>query len=446
MNTNILTIESLDLSAQGIAHDAEGKVVFVEGALPGETVQVEITRRKKSYDKGRVVQVLRASPLRVTPKCTYFGQCGGCVMQHLEPSAQIAIKQRALEDMLNHIGRVRPAQILPPIYGEYWEYRMKARFSARLVRKKGGMLVGFRERNSRYVMDMQQCQIVPKHVSALLMPLRSLLESLSIAERVPQIELAVGERSTVLVLRHLEPVNEADRDKLRRFAQTHQVQWWLQPKGPETAHPLDAEQSDLFYSLPEYDLRMHFKPTDFTQVNHGVNRTLIRRALGLLDIQPQHRVVDLFCGLGNFTLPIARTAQSVVGVEGSQALVDRAHEAAAHHGLADRAQFAVLDLFQVDEHWLQSLGYFDRMLIDPPRDGAVAVAKAISALAVHEQPERIVYVSCNPATLARDAGILTHVGGYQLEAAGVVNMFPHTAHIESIAVFSKGAQQRLTME
>jgi len=446
MSNTVLSIESLDLSAQGVAHDDEGKVVFVEGALPGEKVRVEFSRHKKNYNKAQVVEVLQASPLRVTPRCPYFGQCGGCVMQHLDADAQIAIKQRALEDMLRHIGRVQAAQILPPIYGAFWGYRMKARFSARFVAKKGGMLVGFRERNSRFVMDMEHCQVVPPHVSALLKPLRALLETLSVARRVPQIELAVGDAQTVLVLRHLEPLSAEDHDKLRQFAQEHQIQWWLQPKGPETAHPLEADQEDLYYSLPEYDLQMHFKPTDFTQVNHGINRVLIRRALALLDIQPHHRVVDLFCGLGNFTLPIARTAREVVGVEGSEVLIERARAAAQKHDLADRAQFSALDLFQVDEEWLQTLGHFDRMLIDPPRDGAVAVAKAVSALPVQAQPERIVYVSCNPSTLARDAGILTHVGGYRLQAAGVVNMFPHTAHIESIAVFTKGTQERLSID
>src|SRR5699024_4950250 len=322
--------------------DDEGKVVFVEGALPGEEVQVEVTRRQKNYNKARIVKMMQASPLRITPKCTYFGQCGGCVMQHLDPNAQIAIKQRALEDMLKHIGRVQAAQILPPIYGAFWGYRMKARFSARYVPKKGGMLVGFRERNSRFVMDMQHCQVVPEHVSALLVPLRSLLESLSVARRVPQIELAVGDEDTVLVLRHLEPLAADDLDKLRQFSHVHNIQWWLQPKGPDTAHPLDPEQDDLFYSLPEYDLRMYFKPTDFTQVNHGINRVLIRRALGLLDVQPHHRVADLFCGLGNFTLPIARTAQSVVGIEGSDVLIERATAAAQKHGLDKRAYFSVL--------------------------------------------------------------------------------------------------------
>lgn len=446
MSKMLLTIESLDLSAQGIAHDAEGKVVFVEGALPGEQVRAELLRSKKNYSKAKVVEVLQASPLRVEAACPYFGQCGGCAMQHLEPSAQIAVKQRALEDLLQHIGRVQAQQILPPIHGEYWGYRMKARFSARYVFKKESMLVGFRERNSRYVMDMHQCLVVPPKISALLTPLRSMLEQLSIRDRVPQVELAMGDEQTVLVLRHLEPLSAADQALLVDFGQEHQINWWLQPKGPETAHPLLDGQPDLFYRLPEYDLKMAFKPTDFTQVNHGVNRVLIRRALGLLDLQPQHRVADLFCGLGNFTLPIARQVKQVVGIEGSAGLIQRAQEAAAAHNLSAQASFGVQDLFSIDADWLRGLGALDRLLIDPPRDGAVAVAKALSSLAVDEQPERVVYVSCNPSTLARDAGILVHVGGYKLVAAGVVNMFPHTAHIESIAVFVKGQQERLDID
>lgn len=445
MNTKQLLIESLDLAGQGVAHDEEGKVVFVEGALPGERVRVEPIRSRKNYDRARAIEILEPSSLRVEPACQYFGTCGGCVMQHLDPGAQIAVKQRALEDMLQHIAKIQNYQVLPPVHGSYWGYRMKARFSARYVPKKGGMLVGFRERNSRFVMDMHSCEVVPPQVSALLTPLRDFLATLSVVRRIPQIELAVGDEQTVLVLRHLEPLGADDLEKLRQFGQKHDVCWWLQPKGPDSAHPLEAGQDRLFYRLPEYGLTMHFKPTDFTQVNHAVNQVMIRRALSLLELQPEHRVVDLFCGLGNFTLPLATQVQSVVGVEGSETLVERAQELARAHGLQGRAEFSVLDLFNIDERWLTSLGYFDRMLIDPPRDGAVAVAKAISALPIAQQPERIVYVSCNPATLARDAGILVHVGGYRLQAAGVVNMFPHTAHIESMAVFERGQQESLQL-
>ncbi|MYN12253.1 23S rRNA (uracil(1939)-C(5))-methyltransferase RlmD [Pusillimonas sp. TS35] len=435
MTLEVLDIESLDLEARGIAR-REGKVVFVEGALPGERVQVTVTRRKPSYDTARVERIVRASSQRVEPPCPYFGVCGGCAMQHLEPSAQVAVKQRVLEDALAHIGKVRAERMLPPMHGPAWGYRYRARLSVRVVRKKGGVLVGFRERRGSYVADMARCLVLPPHVSALLVPLRALVGQLDQPDRIPQIEVAVGDDTTVLLLRHMEPLSAGDVARLRAFAAEHSVCWWLQPKGPETVHPLDAADADrLAYALPEFGLRMPFKPTDFTQVNHQINQALVSRALGLLDPQPGDRVADLFCGLGNFTLPLATRAAHVIGVEGSKALTDRALEAAKHHGLEGKTQFATLNLFEVDEAWLRGLGVFDRMLIDPPRDGAEAVSRALVALAPHERPQRIVYVSCSPGTLARDAGILVREGGYHLAAAGVINMFPHTGHVESIAVF-----------
>lgn len=434
----LLEIESLDLEGRGVAHH-NGKVVFVDGALPGELVRAQVTRQKTNYDRAKLLEVIRPSSQRVEPPCPSFGICGGCVMQHLEPAAQVAIKQRALEDAFTHIGKVKPKQMLAAMHGPYFGYRYRARFSARFVQKKGGMLVGFRERNSSYVMDMDQCLVVPAAVSDLLRPLRDMLGTLSRPDRIPQIELAVGDACMVLTLRHLEPLTDTDMQTLLQFGQTYQVSWWLQPKGPDSVHPLVPEDVDrLYYDLPDYGLRMPFKPTDFTQVNHQINRELIRRALRLLAIEPTDRVADLFCGLGNFSLPMARFAKEVVGIEGSTALTERATEAAVRHELDHKTQFSTLNLFEVDQSWLRELGYFDRVLIDPPRDGALAVAKAYSALSLQERPKRIVYVSCNPATLARDAGILVHVGGYELQAAGVINMFPHTGHIESIAVFEAG--------
>jgi 23S rRNA (uracil1939-C5)-methyltransferase len=357
-------------------------------------------------------------------------------MQHLEPAAQVAIKQRSLEDTFWHVGKLRPQRILPPLHGPTWGYRFRARLSVRVVPKKGGVLVGFHERKSSYVADMRECHVLPQHVARLLMPLRAMITSMSTPDRLPQIEVAVGDMATVLVLRHLEPLTQADIDILRAFAAQHGVQWWLQPKGPDTCHPLEREHAGtLAYTLPEFGLRMPFKPTDFTQVNHAINRTLVSRALTLLDAQPGDRVADMFCGLGNFTLPLATRAREVVGVEGSKALTDRAHDAARRNGLGERASFATLNLFEVDVSWLRSLGHFDRMLIDPPREGAQAVAQALALLSAQERPRRIVYVSCNPATLARDAAIMVHEGGYALLSAGVINMFPHTGHVESIAVF-----------
>ena len=428
-----VAIESVDLEGRGIAR-RQGKVVFVEGALPGERVMLKVTKRKPSYELAEAERVVRASPQRVAPRCAHFGVCGGCAMQHMDPAAQVAIKQRVLEDTLWHIGKLVPQRVLPPIHGPAWGYRYRARLSVRVVVKKGGVLVGFRERRSSYVADMRECHVLDPHVASLLVPLREMVAAMPARDRVPQIEVAVGDNHVVLVLRHLIPLVDEDLAVLREFAARHDIHWWLQPKGPDTVHPLEPEDIDgLAYTLPEFGLRMPFKPTDFTQVNHAINRVLVSRAIALLEPQPEDRVADLFCGLGNFTLALATRCREVVGVEGSQALTDRALDAARRHGVDAHTAFSTLNLFEVDETWLRSLGHFDRMLIDPPREGALAVAKALATLGA-DRPRRIVYVSCNPATLARDAAILVHEGGYTLKAAGVVNMFPHTAHVESIAV------------
>ena len=434
-----LDIDALDLEARGIGRlpgcdGAEGgKVVFVEGALPGERVRYERMRNKPSYETGRVVSIERASANRVSPKCAHFGLCGGCSMQHLAPAAQLAIKQRALEDGLWHIGKLKPERVLRPIQGPDWRYRYRARLSVRYVPKKGGVLVGFHERKSSYVADMRSCEILPAHVARLLVPLRELIAAMSIRDRLPQIEYAQGEAVTVLVLRVLEPMTASDEALLREFADLHHVQFWLQPKGPETVHPFyPVDAPALSYSLPEFGITMPYRPTDFTQVNHRINRVLVGHALSLLEVQANDRVLDLFCGLGNFTLPLARQAKSVHGIEGSRVLVQRALENAQSNGLRNLT-FADRNLFEVDAAELTSWGAFDRMLIDPPREGAQAIAQALATSVA--APQRIVYVSCNPATLARDAAILVHQGGYALRAAGVVNMFPHTSHVESVAVF-----------
>ena len=437
-----LDIESLDLEAQGVAHDATGKVVFVEDALPGERVQVAVRRRKPSYETASLVALGRESSQRVVPRCPHFGVCGGCAMQHLEPRAQLAVKQRALEDALRHIGKVLPERVLRPLDGPAWGYRRRARLSVRHVVKKGAVLVGFHERRSSYVADIRSCVVLPPATSALLLPLRALIADLAIRDRVPQIEVAIGDETTALVLRHLEPVGEGDRAKLRAFAAAHGIEWWLQAKGPDTATPLEGGGSSLGYALPEFGLRTAFRPTDFTQVNHDMNRALVSRAVALLGAQPGETVIDWFCGLGNFTLPIARMAGLVTGLEGSEALVARARQAAAANGLAERTAFACRNLFEMDAEALVALGTADRWLIDPPREGAFAIAKALAEAVASERPGwrppgRIVYVSCNPATLSRDAGLLVHVAGYRCAGAGVVNMFPQTAHVESIAVFAR---------
>lgn len=432
-----LRIEALDLEARGIAHRSDGKVVFVAGALPGEEVRAAIGRSKAKWEQGEAVEWRRTASTRVAPRCPHFGVCGGCSMQHIDPPAQLAFKQRTLEDDLLHLAQLRPATVLRPLSGPDWGYRHRARLTVRLVPKKGGMLVGFHERGSSYVADIRSCAILPPHVSALLLPLRALLGSLSCPDRLPQIELAAGDDQTVLVLRHLEPLTDADRDALRRFGQEHAVQWWLQPGGPQTVAPLDPQAPQLRYRLPEFGIDMPFRPTDFTQVNHRVNQALVSRALRLLDPGPDERVADWFCGLGNFTLPLATRSREVLGVEGSEALVQRARDNAAHNGLAARTRFEARNLFEMDAAALRGLGAFDKWLVDPPREGAMALCRALVDATAEgfTPPRRIVYVSCNPATLARDAGLLVHQGGWRLRAAGAVNMFPHTSHVESIAVF-----------
>ncbi len=429
----IATIESLDHEGRGVAH-VDGKAIFIEGALPGETVSYVSFKKKPSYEQASATQIAKPSFTRATPKCAYFGVCGGCSMQHLEADAQVAAKQRVLEDNLRHIGKVKPQTILPAIYGEAWGYRHRARISVRYVHKKGRLLVGFHEKRSSFVADMESCETLPPRISALLVPLRGLIGQLSIRERLPQIEIALGEHVDALVLRILDPLTEADEVLLKSFADEHGIRFYLQPKGPDTVqpfHPLGGPE--LSYSLPEFGVTMPFHPTEFTQVNPAINRMLVRRALALLDPQPGERIADLFCGLGNFTLPIARRGAQVVGIEGSEALVRRARSNAERNGLAQSTEFQVANLFEASEESLARLGRFDKMLIDPPRDGAIAVVTSLG----EDAPRRIVYVSCSPATLARDAEVLVHVKGYELKAAGVVNMFPHTAHVESIALFEK---------
>lgn len=457
-------VESLDLEAQGIAHLApdekqteqgqSGKVLFIKGALPTELVTYTVTRERARFDKAKVLQVIKSAVFRSEPKCDFFGICGGCSMQHLDILAQIAMKQRVLEDDLKHIAKVAPAEILRPMGGPTWEYRHRARFSVvnRSI-KKGTVLVGFHEVKSGYVADMTSCAIVPKQVSELLPKLRKLVMSLSIVDFVPQIELAVGEAEdpnssdpkkakpvSALVFRHLQPLNELDEQLLKDFADQHQIWIWLQPKGIETVAPFYPLTGKLCYRLPEFEVEMPFKPADFTQVNHMMNRSLVSKAIRLLEVKPTDRILDLFCGIGNFTLPLARRASSAMGIEGLASLTTRAKENAVHNQLADKASFMQSNLFEVSAQTITSWGKAERWLMDPPREGAMEICKALAALHLSNSqllPLRIVYVSCNPKTLARDTEILCHQAGYSLKSAGIVNMFPHTSHVESIAVFER---------
>lgn len=427
-------IESLDNEGRGVAH-VDGKVIFIEGALPGELVEYSSFHRKPSYEKANVSRVIKASSQRVSPGCPHFGVCGGCSMQHLNLWAQTAAKQRVLEDALWHLARLRPEQLYPPISGAGWGYRQRARLSVRHVPKKGGVLVGFHEKRSSFIAVMDSCAVLPPKVSALIPELKTLVAGLSTPDRLPQVEISIGGEQIVFVLRHLEPLTPGDEDRLRRFADAHGIVWYLQPKGPDTVHLFHPPGTPpLAYTLPDFGVELQFSPTEFTQVNHGVNRMLVRRAMNLLKPQAGERIGDLFCGLGNFTLPIASQGATVVGIEGSAALVARAKANAERNGLGGRCEFGVANLFEATPESLAALGHFDKLLIDPPRDGALAV---VQALPVAVGPQRIVYVSCSPATLARDAAILVHEKGYALRGAGIASMFPHTSHVESIALFER---------
>ena len=471
---DLLTVESLDIEAQGIAHRGDGKVVFIDGALPYEVVTANVYRKKSSFEKATLTTIHKESSQRVVPGCPHFGThtgaCGGCKMQHLHIGGQVAVKQRVLEDNLRFIGGIKPDNLLRAIEGPAWGYRYRARLSVRFVRKKGTVLVGFHERKSSYVTDMSVCPVLPPHVSALLLPLRTLIASLDAKETVPQIELACGDTVTALVLRHMQALSDADHSRLRAFAAQHAgLQWWLQPGGLETVALLDQDVAELSYALPEFGVVMPFKPTDFTQVNPHINQALVSRALRLLGVQRHERVIDWFCGLGNFTLPLATLAREVLGIEGSDVLVARAQanrernfkleSPVVHRSTACAAtEFVARNLFEMTPAMLVRDGHAEKWLVDPPREGAFALFKALAALhqqmqtgvpcddGIHQQalslgdwlpPQRIVYVSCNPATLARDAGVLVESGGYRCTAAGVVNMFPHTAHVESMAVFER---------
>jgi 23S rRNA (uracil1939-C5)-methyltransferase len=436
------TIESLDQEGRGVAH-VDGKTIFIDGALPNEQVTYQSQRIKPSYEVANVVEVLMPSAQRVTPKCPHYGLCGGCKLQHMEPTAQVTAKQQMLEADLWHIGKVKAENMLPPLYGPTWGYRHKARLSVKYVQKKERVLVGFNEKGTRFVADMNSCEVLVPEVSALIAPLQAMIFELSIRDKLPQIELAVGEDSSntregakviVLILRIMDALNANDEMLLKAFADNHKVQIWTQTKGPDTIKPFYPIPAPILaYSLPEFDLNYPFKPNEFTQVNPQINREMVSCAVQLLAPKAGENIVDFFCGIGNFTLPIARSGAQVLGLEGLENLVERANESAALNKIVN-VKFGVADLFKMTTESLAELGEFDKWLIDPPRDGAHELVKAITE---NTAPKVIVYVSCNPATLARDAGILVNEKGYKLESAGVINMFPHTAHIESIALFVK---------
>lgn len=427
-------VSALNHEGEGIVR--AGKTAFVAGALPGETISFRRRRHHRQHDEAELLEVLEAAPERITPRCAQFGVCGGCALQHLDGAAQLVLKEQELRETLARVGHVVPAEWLAPLAGPFWGYRRRARLGARYVRKKGRSLVGFRERLSTYITDTGQCHVLVPPADALLQPLGALISTLEIRERVPQIELAVGDEVLALVLRVLDPPTEADIAHLVAFERVHGVRFYLQSGGPATIRPLIEPAPLLHYRLPEFDVELQFEPGDFIQVNGALNRLLVARAVELLAAGPDARVLDLYCGLGNFTLPLARGAGSVVGVEGDATLIDRARANATRNGIGN-ATFHVANLAVAPEaqsSWLR--GGCTHVLLDPPRAGALELLPAIAAL----RPQRIVYVSCHPGTLARDLGVLVNEHRFRLVAAGVADMFPQTAHVESIAVLEAGGR------
>lgn len=426
-------IESVDHEARGVGRN-DNKVVFVENALPQEIVGVDIRRRKPSYETGVSTYIKSVSASRIKPRCVNFGVCGGCSFQHVDARTQLAIKQRVLEDALERIGSVRPEQILSPICGPQFNYRSRARLSSRYVIKKEKALVGFREKGKSYVVDMASCEVLPDHISRLLPELKLLVQSFSIRERVPQIEVACGNDVNVLAFRMLEDPSLEDLRLLEQFAAKHDLVIFMQRGGPTTLTQIYPDEPvALTYSITDMNLTYEFGLSEFTQVNTDVNSVLVRRAMSMLDLKPTDRVADLFCGLGNFSLAIARSGAQVIGLEANQELIDRAIDNAARNELSDLCDFKVANLFTDGCPDYRSLQSMDKLLIDPPRDGAAELIKGVGS----DGPKKIVYVSCNPATLARDAGTLVHEHGYRLLSAGIVNMFPNTSHVESIALFGR---------
>jgi 23S rRNA (uracil1939-C5)-methyltransferase len=430
-------IESMAHDGRGVGRGEDGKVVFVDFALPGEKVVYVPVMNRKSYLFGTTLEVLEPSEHRIEPKCAVFGDCGGCVLQHLDENIQLTYKQQHLLENFKKIGDVQPEELLTPMTGKYWGYRRRARLGAKFVPKKGGMIIGFRERNTSYIQPTDKCEVLYPEVSAMFPDLRETLEQTSCNDKIPQIEISVADNAVVMIVRHLEAFVQSDLELLTEFAKRNTVQLFLQPGNLKSVHPLYPEKpAPLFFEFKEFDIKIEFLPTDFIQVNASINEQLVAKAVELLDIQENDRVLDLFCGVGNFTLPLARRSSYVVGVEGDQALVNRANHNKELNGL-DNVDFHFGDLFKEDmsstSHgdWLDQK--FDKILLDPPRSGAAEMIRRLPELGA----SKVVYVSCGPATLARDAGVLVNELGYRMTYAGVIDMFPHTAHVESIAVFEK---------
>lgn len=428
-------IENLSHDGRGVAR-INGKATFIQGALPDEVVEFQYTRVKKDFDEGRLLSVIEASPLRVEPKCPHYQMCGGCSLQHLSEQEQIHFKQDQLLDLLSRYGHTEPQTVLDPLVSNHWNYRNKARLSVRFVEKKQATMVGFRERNNpRYITEITQCPVLNAKLDADIIHLRTLIDSMEDKHCIAQIEVAAGDEDIALIFRNLTALSAHDELKIQEFAEQHQYTIFLQPGGPNTVacfYPPNFGEY-LTYSLPDYGITFQFHPTDFTQVNAELNKLMVKRAIQLMDLKSSDIVLDLFCGLGNFSLPMAKFCSKVVGVEGSKTMVERAYMNAEANGIS-HVEFYAANLDDIAEVQKLSQQSFNKILIDPPRSGALEIVKQIDSI----NPERIVYVSCNPVTLARDTDVLVNQKGYVLITAGVMDMFPHTAHVESIALFERG--------
>lgn len=426
-------ITDLSHDGRGVAR-IQGKAVFVRGGLPGETARVRIVRSKRSFDEAEVEQLLTRSPDRVEPRCAHFEQCAGCSLQHMDPAAQIAAKQRVLADNFQRIGKVEPERWLPPLTDSPWGYRRKGRLSVRHVVKKGRVLVGFREYNPRFVADIRRCEVLHPALGSRIEAIGDMLGSLEAADQIAQIEFAASDDTVALVFRNLVPLGAGDRETLVAFAREHDFAVYLQPGGHDSVHPLWPEAPRLAFRIPEFRVELAFEPLDFVQVNAGINQRMITHALELLALDSGDRVLDLFCGLGNFTLPLARKVAQATGVEGDSGLVRRAAANAQANGI-DNAQFHMANLFEDQRGAQWTRQHWDKMLLDPPRAGADRILAHLPG----KSTRTVVYVSCHPGSLARDAAILVREHGFRMSAAGVMDMFPHTAHVESIALFERQA-------
>jgi len=430
-----LQITNLSHDGRGVGRDESGKTVFIDGVLPGEIVTYTLTSKKRRYNDAQVAEIISPAAEREVPKCAHFLSCGGCSQQHIQHAVQIKAKQQSLVEQLKHFGKVEPQRLLPPLLGPIWGYRNKARLGVKFVIKKGKVLVGFREKHKSYLADIASCEVLHPVIGSLITQLKVMIQSLAAYQHIAQLEVAVGDDKLAVIFRNLQALNTADQQILQQFAQQHNFDLYLQPQGVDSISKLWPEDNvqRLYYKLPDFNLQFAFHPTDFTQINPMLNQAMVRQALELMQLNTDDSVLDLFCGLGNFTLPIATKVAAVTGVEGSTTMVERAYENAKLNNITNVSFYAAdLSKDQASELWAQNS--YNKILIDPPRSGAAEVLPLVASF----RPEMILYVSCNPATLARDSGILCHEYGYKLAASGIMDMFPHTMHVEAMALFIKG--------